>query len=450
MDKDEIIRQLQESNNQLRQENELLKGRLEELESRLAYYEGLIADLEARLAKYENAHTPPSLRRGDNRKNDQSEKGKPGQKEGHEGLTRPMAKPDRQVQVTRDRCPDCGAKLGSPFRIESKIIEDIPEPQPFTVTEYKICHYICPCCQKEVIGTDPGCPSEGMFGNNTIAHVALLKYGDRLPHRKIQSALRRVYGLVVSPATILDLTRRAADAVQSEYDAILRRIRNASVLYIDETSIEVQGKNHWIWVFTTPAETFFVIRKSRGMKVLLEVLTRRFKGTIVCDGWKSYSGFTNRIQRCWAHLLRESKDLAEKIPEAVPLHEALKSIYDQLIDALKNDPPPRVRSVLWYLARARLNQLLDREYADMKVKNFIGKISNGFEFWFTFVIQPGVEPTNNRAERALREHVVLRKIIGTLRNSKGTSIHERLMTVLATWSQQGLDSLQMLRLKLSS
>jgi transposase len=450
MDKDEIIRQLQESNNQLRQENELLKGRLEELESRLAYYEGLIADLEARLAKYENAHTPPSLRRGNNRKNDQSEKGKPGQKEGHKGLTRPNAKPDKQVQVTRDRCPDCGAKLGSPFRIESKIIEDIPEPQPVTVTEYKICHYICPYCRKEVVGIDPDCPSEGMFGNNTIAHVALLKYGDRLPHRKIQSALRRVYGLVISPATILDLTRRAADAVQSEYDAILKKIRNASVLYIDETSIEVQGKNHWIWVFTTPAETFFVIRKSRGMKVLLEVLTRRFKGTIVCDGWKSYSGFTNRIQRCWAHLLRESKDLAEKIPEAVPLHETLKSIYDQLIDALKNDPPPRVRRVLWYLARARLNQLLDKEYADMKVKSFIGKISNGFEYWFNFIIQPGVEPTNNRAERALREHVVMRKIIGTLRNRKGTSIHERIMTVLATWSQQELDSLQMLRLKLSS
>ncbi|MCJ7443556.1 MAG: IS66 family transposase, partial [Methanotrichaceae archaeon] len=60
------------------------------------------------------------------------------------------------------------------------------------------------------------------------------------------------------------------------------------------------------------------------------------------------------------------------------------------------------------------------------------------------------EPTNNRAERALREHVVLRKILGTLRNGKGTSIHERIMTVLATWGQQGLDILQMLRSSLSS
>ena len=445
MDKDEIISQLQESNNLLRLENELLKRRIEELEARLA-------DLEARLAKYENAHTPPSLKRGGNRKNDQNERinGKPGQKIGHKGITRPYAKPDRQVEITMDRCPDCGAKLDNPSRIESKIIEEIPEPEPVTVTEYKICHYICPCCQKEVVGTDPGCPNEGMFGNNTIAQVALLKYGDRLPHRKIQDALKRVYGLVISPATIFDLTRRAAGAVASEYDAILNRIRSSSVLYVDETSIEVQGKNHWIWVFATPTETFVVIRKSRGIKVLMEVLTRKFKGTIVCDGWKPYSGFTRHLQRCWAHLLRESKDLAEKIPEAVPLHGALRKIYDQLNDALKNDPPPEVRRVLWYLARAMLNQLVKGEYASEKVRKLIGKISNGFEYWFTFVIQPGVEPTNNRAERALREHVVQRKIIGTLRNSKGTAIHERLMTVLATWSLQGLDSLQMLRMKLSS
>ena len=205
MDKDEIIRQPQEPNDLLRRENEFLKRRIEELEARLA-------DLEARLAKYENAHTPPSLRRGGNRRNDQNEKGTPGQKKGHKGLTRPIAKPDKQVQVTRDRCPDCSTKLGTPFRIESKIIEEIPEPKPVTVTEYKICHYICPLCRKEVVGTDPSCPSEGMFGNNTIAQIALLKYGDRLPHRKIKDALKRVYGLAISPATILDLTRRAANA----------------------------------------------------------------------------------------------------------------------------------------------------------------------------------------------------------------------------------------------
>jgi transposase len=438
MQEEETIKQLQKLIEQLIQENELLKERIKEL--------------EARLAKYENAHTPPSLRRGRNRKRKQNEgdRGIPGQKVGHKGITRPHAKPDRQVEVTADRCPDCGTELGSPIRIKSKTIEEIPEPQPIIVTEYKIAHYRCPCCHREVIANDGNCPSEGRFGNNIIAQATLLKYEDRLPHRKIQNALRRLHGLNISPATILDLTRRAADAVQSQYDAILNRIRNAPVLYVDETSVNVQGELHWIWTFTTPSETFFVIRKSRGMKVLLEVLTRRFAGIIVCDGWKPYPKFTKRLQRCWAHLLRESKDLAEKIEEAVPLHQALKELYEELNSKLKNDPPPEVRRELWNTARAKLRHWIKKEYDNEKVRKLIGKISNGFEYWFTFVIHPGVEPTNNRAERALREHVVLRKIMGTLRNGKGTSIHESIMTVLSTWGQYGLNKLQMLRSCLSS
>jgi hypothetical protein len=102
------------------------------------------------------------------------------------------------------------------------------------------------------------------------------------------------------------------------------------------------------------------------------------------------------------------------------------------------------------MAQDRLKQLIEVEYANEKAKKLVGKISNGFEYWFTFVVHPGIEPTNNRAERALREHVVQRKIVGTLRNSKGTSIHERIMTVLATWSQQRLNTFQVLRVKLSS
>ncbi len=81
-----------------------------------------------------------------------------------------------------------------------------------------------------------------------------------------------------------------------------------------------------------------------------------------------------------------------------------------------------------------------KEYTIEKVRKLIGKIGNGFDYWFTFVINPGVEPTNNRAERALRPNVVLRKILGTLRNEKGASIHERIMTTLATWDRMGWTS----------
>ena len=430
MTEEETIRQLREQNEQLRCENELLRAK--------------ICELEARLAKYENSHTPPSLRRGCKRNKENDSKGKPGQKLGHKGVTRPLATPASQVEVTADRCPDCGSELGHPFRIESKIIEELPEPQHAIVTEYKIAHYKCPRCRKEVVANDTSCPHEGKFGNNIIAQATLLKYEDRLPYRKIQSALNRMHGLKISPATILDLTRRAADAVQSDYDKILDKIRSAPILHVDETGIHVQGERHWIWTFTTPTETFFVIRKSRGTKVLIEVLTRRFRGIIVCDGWKPYARFTKRLQRCWAHLLRESDDLSEKFEEAIPLHEALKDLYKSLTKALEADPPSEVRTHLWISAREALQDWIDKEYFEAKVQKFIGKISNGFDYWFTFIINPGVEATNNRAERALRPQVVLRKIMGTLRNEKGTSIHERIMSTLTTWGQRGLNILQML------
>jgi transposase len=241
--------------------NSLYQERLKQLERENEFLRAKIRELESRLAQYENAHTPPSLRRGRNRKKDQEKdiKGTPGQKIGHKGVTRSSATPDRQVEVTMDRCPNCGTELGPPFRIDSKIIEEILQPQSTTVTEYKIAHYKCPSYQKEVAARDPVCPHEGKFGDNVIALATLLKYYGRLPHRKIHETLTRLYGLKVSPATILDLTRRAADAIRPEYDSILSKIRDASVLYVDETSIHVQGENHWIWTFATSSETFIVI-----------------------------------------------------------------------------------------------------------------------------------------------------------------------------------------------
>ena len=86
-----------------------------------------------------------------------------------------------------------------------------------------------------------------------------------------------------------------------------------------------------------------------------------------------------------------------------------------------------------------------KEDVSENVRKLIREISNDFEYWLMFVIHPVVEPTNNRVEKALLGHVVLRKILGTMRNGKGTSIHERVMTMLATWgTTQGVDNHDML------
>ena len=267
-----------------------------------------------------------------------------------------------------------------------------------------------------------------------------MKFEQRLPFEKISQQMESQFGLSMTAASALDITRRVSEYLRPEYETILERVRHARIVNIDETSEKVDGVNHWLWVFTTETDTFFTIRKSRGKKVLDEVLGKAFEGYLGCNGWKSYSNFTYRLQRCWAHLLREAEWLAQHYEEAKPLYLALKRLFASLIAGLVGDPSFLVRRKLQLAAKRRLKYWLEKDYASKESKRFIAKVRNGSDHWFTFVVVPGLEPTNNRAERALKEPVVQRKIIGTFRNEKGIGIYETMMTLLATWKQRGFNS----------
>jgi hypothetical protein len=91
-----------------------------------------------------------------------------------------------------------------------------------------------------------------------------------------------------------------------------------NVIYTDQTGIGVDGRKYWIWDFMADNGTLIAIRGSKGKKVLEELLGKDWEGTLVCDGLRSHHSFAKNNsgvnpQRCWAHLLRESKELAEKI-----------------------------------------------------------------------------------------------------------------------------------------
>jgi len=307
----------------------------------------------------------------------------------------------------------------------------------------------CPGCGAHVVARHPDCPPEGRFGKNVLVQVPLLKYEERLPHRKIREVLKRQYGLSITTATIFDITRRVSDWLKPRYEEVRQRVSGAQVVYSDWTGMKVDGKRYWTWDFVTDTEVLITVRKSKRKKVLKEVLGKSFSGTIVCDGCKSFPNFTRNLQRCWAHLLREADYLAEHVDEAKPLQKALHKLYGSLKTSLEDDPPPEERARVARNAKRRLGRWTRKPYETEEVRKFAATIRNGADHWFTFITNPGVEPTNNRAERALREHVVQRKIIGTLRNEKGTSIYETMMTMLATWKQRGLNPSQALAESLS-
>jgi hypothetical protein len=315
------------------------------------------------------------------------------------------------------------------------VVEEIGNPSPRQVIDYLSYEYECTECGSRTTARHPDCPPTGWLGKNALVQATLLRYAERLPVRKAAEALGRTYGLSVTPATVLEMTDRVAGWLRPEYEAILGRIRAAGVVYVDETGVNVDGVRHWIWVFTTPSETLFAVRRSRGKKVLREVLGGDYKGVVVCDGWRSYPNYTERIQRCWAHLLREASYLAEHVEEAGPLSDGLRVLYGRLV-SVSDRPPP---GGLIEEARAEMLRLVEGPFESEECRRFAGKVVNGVDHWFTFLEVSGCESTNNRAERALRELVVQRKIMGCFRNGRGTLICEMVMSVLSTWGQRGRD-----------
>ncbi|ELY71124.1 hypothetical protein C488_17808 [Natrinema pellirubrum DSM 15624] len=302
---------------------------------------------------------------------------------------------------------------------------------------------------------------------NVIAQSALSRYDHRLPYRKITDRFEQLHGLELSGASAWHATERAARAGRCEYEQIRREIQEAEIVHVDETGIKRDGDQAWIWTFRTDEHTLYAVRESRGSDVPAEVLGEDFAGTVIWDGWTAYPAFSSTLQRCWAHLLREAEDVASDHEEAEPVYRDLKQMFVGLQSWLETDPDPRARAqmhracqdglrslversvtdepVATLLGKIEghracqdgLRSLVERSVTDEPVATLLGKIEGGLDHWLPFVGEPAVSPTNNAAENALREPVVLRKIIGTLRNDRGMFVHETILSLLATWRQQG-------------
>lgn len=407
-----------------------------------------ITELEKRLLAYENAHTPSSRDRRRYPKREPT--GNPiGAPKGHKGVTRETPKPTESKTLYLDNCPYCHNPLGKPEHIRRKVIEELPDPRPIRVIEFFVPHYHCSHCNKEVIATDSELPDEGRLGYNLQTQIALMKYEDRLPHRKIVNSLNRQHDLRLTPATILDVTRRVADKLRGEYGQIEQEVKKAPQVNADETGAKVNGEKHWFWGFMSLTSVLFLLRKRRNAKVVKAVLGEDYKGILTCDGLKAYQ-IIKIIQRCWAHLLRESKFLAQKHKgQARVLYNGLCELFKKIKKVTLKTPMKRRGEIqAACIKKMRLFVRIAKAYQELR--KIATTIENGMKNWFTCVLHPEIEPTNNRMERALREFVIQRKIMGTLRNEKGMRIVETIMSVLGTWRLRGLNTYSMLRQTLSS
>jgi transposase len=417
---------------QLKEENQKLKTE--------------ITRLTRILIRYENPNTPPSrqlYKQKPTTIQPKNTKRYPGRPKNHKGTTRPKQKtPNIIIQPPKQTtCQHCHSNNIKETHVNHCLIEEIPSRQHRQIIDYLQITIQCHNCHTQKVLTHPDCPPQGIFGKNAMAQTVLMKFDMRLPFDKISEQMEQQHGLPMSPATAFEITSRVSGDLQQEYQGVVEQIRASLVVNVDETSLKVDGVNYWLWVFTTAVCTLFVVRRSRGKKVLDEVLGPSFGGFIGCDGHKAYGSFSDRLQRCWAHLLREAEALSKDYVEMEALCLGLQSLFYDIDRCTKEGLPVWMGLGVREEAENRLSALLCecRCFRRKKAMRFVSKIRRGFRHWFSFVVVEGLAATNNKAENALREGVVQRKIFGTLRNEKGTHIYETLLTLTTTWKQQKLD-----------
>jgi transposase len=391
--------------------------------------------------KYKNSNTPSSSNKHlkPKTKGDRIIKGSiRGAPKGHKGKTRKQNPTSFEV-IDGNECPNCGSFHLADEQIFNKVIEEIPEPILPETKRYEIHKKKCLDCNLSFIPKGNFIPLKGKFGINIMVLVIFLKFILRGVLRKTTQFLNAGFMFKITPSSVNTIIGRVAEAAETEYSSLKLKIRLADLVYVDETSFSVLGINQWVWVFRTSNDILLVIRPSRGNNVLSEILGKYYSGKVVCDCWRAYNFLEYAdIQRCWAHLLRKSESLSEYVAGS-NFHRKLKSLFKEIKIFNDGNPSQEERLLKYNQMTTQLKKIMKYYEGYDDFESVAKYIKFNLNNWFTCVKFEGIEPTNNIAERAIRETVVIRKIIGAFRSEKGKKNYEILASLIATWQLQELD-----------
>jgi transposase len=363
-----------------------------------------------------------------------------------------ITEPPVDVKVTLDGCPTCGGPLEEE-RVDFVYTTELPEmPRP-QVTQYRVWVCRCAVCGHQVRGRHPAvAPDQAgatahRLGPRVMAAAHALHYGVGIPVRKVPAVLHVLTGVQLTQGALTqDARRRAKGVVGQAYEELRAAVPAAPVVHTDDTGWRVGGEPAHLMVFATDAATVYQIRPRHRHQEVQEVIPTDYPGTMVTDRGPSYDAqaFDNvRQQKCLAHVQRSISHVLEtKTGRACDFGEGLKGL---LQEALQGWHGHRAGTVADFRTAAKAvqeeltYQLRDRRLHDPDNHRLLNELG-----WHhdrgnlvRFLEDPRIEPTNHRAERALRPAVIARKVSQCSKNGAGAQAFEAFTSVVQTLAKQG-------------
>jgi transposase len=266
------------------------------------------------------------------------------------------------------------------------------------------------------------------------ALIGELSGGQRDSRTAVQEFCASVLRVPISRGAIQRAVDRVSEAIRPHYEAIATQARTAKVNYIDETAWYQHGVLAWLWVMVNTTVALFTVQSSRS-KEAFEGLVERWARILVSDGYGVYRQWLHGRQTCLAHLIRRARGLSERQERELAWFGGRVMAELQRLVHWATAPPTSGEVQTWY---ARMVHLLDlyRPRRD-EAGTFARTLEREMGALWTFVVEEGVEPTNNRAERALRFAVLWRNMMQGTYNEKGDRWVERILSVRETCRLQG-------------
>jgi transposase len=431
-----------------------LTNTIESLEKQIKVLEAKVAKLSKNSS---NSSKPPS---SDITTPKRKKKGKRniGGQPGHERHERSLFSEEEINKVhpyILPACPDCHGEVtimdGKPRIIQQVELVEVP----LIREEHRSYPVWCPTCNKIHYMPFPHeVYKEGLFKERLTATVAYMKHVLHASFSTIRKYIRDVLGEKVSRGYLRKVIEKVSRSLEAPYAELLDRLPLETIVNVDETGHKENGDRFWTWVFKADLYVLFKIDKSRGSKVLIDVLGKEFNGVLGCDYFSAYrkymKDFNVSLQFCIAHLIRDIRFLTtlkdqETKTYGQKLLDEVKNMFRVIHDRESMTPETfmaaldRAKEQIMTTALNHVPSKADKNGKEQKreAQNMAKRFRTHAQSYFEFITTPGIEPTNNVAERAIRFVVIDRHVTQGTRSQKGRQSNERLWTVIATCALQG-------------
>ena len=345
-----------------------------------------------------------------------------------------------------DTCPDCGHGL-RPAGDDVRIVQQIELPPRLVEIEDHHSHpgWCARCCKVHYAPLPAEVQRGGLAGPRLTTLIAYLKGVCHASYSTVRKFLRDVLQVTISRSQLVKILGKVTAALDKPYQELLDELPGMAFLNVDETGHQRNGVPWWTWCFRAELFTLFKVDISRSSNVLIKVLGEEFKGVLGCDYFSAYRRYMRLfevpLQFCLAHLIRDVKFL-KTLPDAPAqaygerLCEALRRLFG-VIHRREELSTEVFEAELQAAREAILEAGMQQVPASKPCQNMAKRFRVHGESYFRFLTTPGVEPTNNLAEQAIRFVVIDRLITQGTRSEAGDRWCERIWTVIATCAQQG-------------